>query len=266
MKLRALGCGSATCRHPLVPSSFLLQSEKSNVVFGCSAQTPAKLEAIGVDLAKIDIWAPLSARPEQILGLHEVALRVARGELPKPYLVGPEYLLKAVGLALVLPLSRGFNVIHTRSIHVNEEHLEEKIEFIPNYLGEFDRCGLVFNTAEIFITGEVELNEDWVNYHGAAARIILQACRFEAPVIEGYPQAPRLDELQTLPVYLQKKIWLYGYSNSYQEVEDPLPMIFLPQGQWIYDSDRKSKHLEKERFIRENSKRHLGNLAARVTE
>jgi hypothetical protein len=54
-------------------------------------------------------------------------------------------------------------------------------------------------------------------------------------------------------------MWLYGYADNYRDLEDPLPMLFLPQGQCAFDSNRKAKHLEKERFIRENTIRLLGN-------
>jgi hypothetical protein len=258
VKLKILGAGNTLLRHPLVHSSFLLQSEKSHTVFGCGPSVPAKLESIDIPLDSIDIWAPLSTRYDQMGGLVEVALQVLSGKIKKPYLAGPEYLLRK--LQLPKPLLSAFNVTYTRTIHVNEEHVEEHIDFVPNHLGSCDSYGLFFKSAEIFISGETELNEEWLHHYGSGSQVILHSCRLSEAAITDYAQAPTLSDLQKLPLYLQKKTWLYHYTNAYLSVEDPLPMIFLPQGQCIYDSNRKLKHLEKERFIRENSARQLGNL------
>lgn len=263
MHLKILGAGSAICRHPLITPSFLLQSDDSNIVFGCGSGVPAKLQSIGIELHKIAIWAPLSSRPEQTAGLWEIAYRVLTGEIPSPYLAGPEYLLKSIGLPLALLAA--FQVQHTRTIHVNEEHIEETVEFVPNHLGAVDSYGLVLDEAQILITGETSLNEEWLHSHGADTKIILHSCAPTDQVIEGYEQSASIQQLQKLPIYLQKKIWLYGYPNNYRDLEDPYPMLFLPQGQCAFDSTRKVKHLEKERFIRENTLRVMGNERSKLS-
>lgn len=260
MKLRALGAGSPLCRHPLVPTSFLLQSIDSSVVFGCAPGIPAKLDSIGIKLEQVDIWAPLNARPEQVGGLYEVGLLSLGGAIPKPYLAAPERLIQRLVPLFPFSLQAAFQITATRCIHINEEYVEEQIEFIPGYLGHEESYGLFLSHAEILISGETELNDEWLHRYGSGANIILHSCRVDQAAVPGMKFSPDIVELSALPVYLQKKIWLCGYPNDYQSLVDPLPMLFLPQGQWIYDSDRKAKHLEKERFIRENTKRQMGNV------
>lgn len=263
MKIRALGTGSSYSRHPLVSSSFLVQSEAAVVVFGCGAGIPAKLEAINIAPDRVDIWVPLHMGSDQIAGLEEIGHKVLSQEYSsKPYVACPAPLAAAVEERLRSRF-HGHCPLHmkpTKKIHIQEEHLEEVVTFVPNY-GTMEGYGLHFEESEIFISGDTELNDEWLHNNGSAAKLIFHACRLGGPT--GLPgQNPLPAELQELPVYLQQKIWLYGYENSYQSEIDPLPMLFLPQGAWIYDSDRKDKHLEKERFIRESSKRQIGNQRA----
>lgn len=248
MKLRALGTGSASCRHPLVTSSFLLRSEDAHVVFGCGAGVPAKLEATGIPLSQVRIWVPLSARLSQISGLEELALT---GEA-KSTLAGPGPLLtrvkEALDRALGFDSALSFTYAPSRHIKVREEHQEECIHFVENHLTQIQSVGLLFDQAEIFITGETPVNEEFIHRFGAGAQVILHQAKL-----------PEISELQLLPVYLQRKIWLYGYENAYLQAEVPLPMMFMPQGTDFYDSERKSALIDKERFLREDTKRRAGN-------
>jgi hypothetical protein len=65
--------------------------------------------------------------------------------------------------------------------------------------------------------------------------------------------------LREFPLYVQAKIWLVGYGNSYQTIEDPFPIMFMPQGTCVFDSDRKERYISKERFILNDGKRAIGN-------
>jgi hypothetical protein len=245
MKIRAIGTGSFFCRHPLVTSSFLIQSETSNVVIGCGTNIPAKLETINLHMDQIDMWIPLNAGPDQIGGLWEAAHSQRE---KKPYLVAPGALLHRI--EELLPdssiLKTSFDLKASTKISFSEEHLSETIQFEKNY-GRQPSYSLIFEEAEIFISGTTEVNDEFLHRCGMPAQIILHNCS-------------DLEALQQLPVYLQKKVWIYGYKNALLEQEDPLPMLFLPQGTCLFDSDRKEKHLDKERFIRENAKRLIGNL------
>jgi hypothetical protein len=261
MKIRALGCGGITSRHPLIPTTFLVQSEGCQVLIGCPAQAPGKMESIGLKLSDVQIIVPLSSRLDQISGLYEFAVRSIRGDIAKPHLAGSASLLEKIEAKLGFYLHKAFEVTATRKLHLVEEHTEETVELVPGYLGSEPSYGAVFEQAEVFISGEVELNDEWIHRHGAGSKLILHSCRKNEEPIQDFPQAASIPELETLPVYLQQKIWLYGYDNDYQELIDPLPMLYLPQGQTLYDSERKAKHLDKERFIRENAKRTMGNAA-----
>jgi len=262
MKLRSLGSGSSTCRHPLVPSCWLLQSAGATVVIGAPWQLAARLEAIGISLDQIDMILPLSPRGDQIGGLEEIA-HYFMGKSKKPYLVAPEKLLQKIKEriepAFLFYLKELFQVKAVSRIQVKEEHISETLSFVPNYLDlNIPSYGIRLEDAKIFITGETALNETWL-FKEMGCNAILHSCNLSAG-ITGYPGPPSLAELQTLPVYLQNKLWLYGYGNAFAEHESQIiPMLFLPQGAAVYDSARRDKILNKERYLRENAKRLLGN-------
>ena len=242
MKIRAIGTGSAFCRHPLVTSSFLIQSEGSNIVIGCGPNIPAKLETINLHMSQIDMWIPLSTFPDQTGGLWEIACAKLD---KKPYLVGLGALLTKIEETFPCNdhLSSSFDTKASTKVSFSEEHLSETIRFIPNY-GMGYSYSVLFEESEIFISGPTAVNDEFLHRWGMPAQIILHSKR---------------KELSNLPVYLQKKIWIYDYAAPDLEMEDPLPMLYLPQGTCVFDSERKEKHLEKERFIRENAKRQIGN-------
>ena len=223
-------------------------------MIGCGPGLPAKLETINLSVEQIDMWIPLYFDLGQVGGLWEVASRVKD---KKPFLVAPEKLLapiKSLFLALGdgVPLNNFFDVRGASKAIINEEHHTENLRFVPNY-GTRPSYGLSLEESEIFISGRTAINDEFLHQHGSPAEVILHSCE--------HPEAT-LDMLSALPVYIQKKTWLYGYSSPIEKMDEPLPMLFLPQGTCVYDSSRKDKHLEKERFIRENSKRVLGNQSS----
>lgn len=258
MKLRSLGTGSITCRHPLTTASFLLQAEGANIVIGCGAGIPAKLESINVDPTIIDIWVPLHTGVDQWAGLEEIAHMVQMGT-KKPFVAAPQPLIDYIS-ARMRERFGGRSVLEfkpTQRIRVAEEHHDEELVFIHNF-GTSNSFALSLEQCAVLISGSTELNEEWLHAHGSDSQVILHSCHIDNGInLPGEP--PSLEILRTLPVYIQRKIWLYGYDNTYQDVLDPIPMLFLPYGQWIYDSSRRDKHLDKERFIRENTKRQEGN-------
>jgi hypothetical protein len=260
MKIRAIGTGSAFCRHPLVTPSFLIQSESSNVLIGCGPNLPAKLETINLSIAQIDMWVLPYFGVDQVGGIFEIASKLNASH--RPYLVAPSSVLQEARSVFKLvtgkPLDNFFSLRAVKKIAINEEHFSEEVVFVDNYFGE-GSFGLYLENSQIFITGRCEFNDDFLHHYGAQAELILHECGLKENHYYGR-KTTSLTELQTLPLYLQKKLWIYGYDNSYLEVEDPIPMLFLPQGTCLFDSERKEKHLDKERFIRENSKRQIGNV------
>lgn len=257
MKIRAIGTGSSFCRHPLVTSSFLIQSEESNVLIGCGPNIPAKLETINLSIEQIDMFILLNSRMDHVGGLEEVWTKCKD---KKPFLVAPAALFPQFRENRIFdPIWESFEVRAISKVSLNEEHYSETIRFVKNYLGgQPPSYSLCFDEAEVFISGTTDLNDEFLHRNGMPAEIVLHQCITPSQTGVG----TTLQALQELPVYLQQKIWLYGYGNDYLSLEEPLPMLFLPQGTCVYDSERKDKHLEKERFIRENSKRQIGNLTA----
>lgn len=262
MRLRALGTGSYNCRHPLVPTSWLLQTDHSQIVIGIPYQLPARLAMLDIPLEKIDMFIPLSARGEQIGGLEEIA-RYFLGKPDKPFLVAPDKLMQKVKEriepAFLLYLQTMFRIKTVTKVTVREEHSSEELSFIPNYLDiSVPSYGIKFEESKVFITGETNLNETWL-FNQMDCDLILHSCVTDR-IPPGHPSPPSLTELSTLPVYLQNKIWLYGYTNNHADILEPLPMLFLPQGSTVLDTSRRDKTLLKERYIRENSRRVLGNI------
>ena len=260
MKIKILGAGSAYCKHPLVTSSFLVQTETSNIVIGVGPNIPAKLSAIGLEIDDIDMWVPLHTRAEQSGGLEEVAATATK----KPYVVAPNQVISEISKILGTSFSSAYEkkvgLKSALKIHINEEHYSEILTFIPNHFKSQQSFSVLFETAQVMISGDTALNEDFIERHGMACEVILHTCVTDSK--SSFEENAGLAELQTLPVYLQKRIWLYGYGNNYLNVEDPLPMLFIPQGHIVYDSQRKDPWIRKDKFIRDEGRRQLGNRSA----
>lgn len=236
MKLRALGTGGPFCRWPLIPACWLIQTHNSNVLINCPPQVCARLEFLGLKIDSIDMIVPLGSKVSDIGGLEEFGYRNLQKD-NKPYLACPEKLWGE--LTPKVDYLDGFQKKFVKKIGFKEEHITETLTFITNgtnygFRLEFAKilcCGGILKPDEQIITA----NED--------CQLILHANH---------------KDLTELPVYLQNRMWLFGY-DEHTEGSDPLPMLFLPQSAWIYDSDRRDKVLTKERYIRENSKRVIGN-------
>jgi len=237
MKLRALGTGNLFCRWPNIPACWLIQTHDSNVLIGCPPQAPARLEILGIPLNKIGMIVPLGASNMDIGGLDEIGA-VFADAADKPYLACPQRLLDKV--AERVSYIEGFQKRAVKKINITEEHITEAINFIPNSNGTY---GFQLEFARIYCAGHTKVNPEFLS-------------TFDCDLIL-HKEDPELTEL---PVYLQNKVWIYGY-RSPTEGSDPLPMLFMPQSAFIFDSDRRDKIMVKERYIRENSKRVIGNDA-----
>jgi hypothetical protein len=240
MKLRAIGAGSAFARWPLIAPCWLIQTHSSLVLINCPPSAPARLEALNIPLSKIDMILPLAASVSAIGGLDEMGHH-ALMEKRCPYLAGPTSLLRRISEKI--DNNAGFQHKYVQKVGFKEEHLTETFNFVDNMQGSY---GFRLETAKVFCSGSARVDEDWL-FKNMDCDILLHEER---------------EELQALPVYMQNKIWVYGYSKP-PDGTDPLPMLYLPQGSWVYDSDRRDKVMAKERYIRENSKRTLGNESSK---
>lgn len=236
MKLRALGTGHAYSRWPLIPPCWLIQTHKSFVLINCPPSAGARLELLGVPLSSVDMVIALGSSITQIGGLDELT-HANQARPSRPYLSAPAALLAQIREKIDRP--EGFDFKAVTKVGFKEEHLTETLTFVNNYSGSY---GFRLEQAKVFCSGSASVNEDWI-FKNLDCDILLHDDRVE---------------LLDLPVYLQNKIWIYGYQKQ-PEGTDPLPMLYMPQGSWIYDSDRRDKVMAKERYIRENSKRVIGN-------
>lgn len=215
------------------------------------------LERYGYSLDDLAMVVLLSPQADQIAGLTELCARF-RGSKKKPILVSPAKLVEVIRPQLEQELgfflSESFDVKSVVKMHIKEEYFSETISFVPNFLDpRVPSYGLRFDSAKIFISGETQLNEDWL-FKEMGSDLILHCCSTK------YLESSRgaaLEDIKGLPLYLQNKMWLYGYEVEEREAEQPFPMMFLPPGALVFDSERRDKILSKERFIRENTKKQV---------
>lgn len=257
MKIRAVGTGSKFCRHPLVPTSFAVMSNKDLILVGAPWPVVPALERYGYELDTLAMVILLSPQSDQTAGLVELCARF-RGSEKKPILLAPAKVLEAVRPQLEQELGffldEAFDVKSVVRFHIKEEYFSETITFVPNFMDpRVPSYGLRFESAKIFLSGETSLNEDWL-FKEMGCELILHCC--STKYLSSSRGSP-LDELKNLPLYLQNKMWLYGYEAEERDAEQPFPMMFLPPGAWVFDSERRDKILSKERFIRENSKKQV---------
>lgn len=257
MKIRAVGTGAKFCRHPLTPASWLVVSNTDLTLVGAPWNIVPTLHRYGHDITKIAVIMILSPHMDQVAGLVELAA-IFKEIKKKPSLVAPAKLLQLirdkVEPELGFFLDEAFNLKAVTKVMIKEEYFSESISFVANYMHPYlPSYGLRFETAKVFLSGETKLNEDWL-YKEMSCDLILHACNTLGNTIGA---APSLKEIEELPMYLQSKIWLYGYEVQTKENVQPFPMMFVPPGAWVFDSERRDKLLSKERFIRENSKKQL---------
>jgi len=257
VKIRAIGTGSKFCRHPLVPASWLIISGEDLTLVGAPWSVVPTLERYGYAIEKLAVITLLSPHVDQIAGLLELA-GIFRHAKKKPILAAPGQLLSLVRTKLEgelgFYLDDAFDVKTIARLHIKEEYYSESISFVSNFLDpRIPSYGMRFENAKVFISGETQLNEDWL-FKEMGCEAILHSCTTTKASLG---KSPALEELKDLPTYLQSKMWLYGYEVDTKDAEQPFPMMFLPPGSWIFDSERRDKLLSKERFIRENSRKQV---------
>jgi hypothetical protein len=240
MKIRLIGSGSPYCRHPLVPVSLLVQtSDGGNLVVNCPPQISSKLESIAMSLSDIDVWLLTSAGVSWSGGIEEVC----NTQLTKSTVLAAAPSLMPTLREKYAP-SRGSNKkvseVSSPKVRLEDDHFEEKISY--------DQSGVVFESSSVALT----------DIHGIAKFADCQTILCN--VMNGTTDmSVEFDYLREFPLYIQAKIWLVGYGNTYQTIEDPLPIMFMPQGTCVFDSERKERHISKERFIASEGKRLVGN-------
>jgi hypothetical protein len=255
MKLRAIGTGSKFCKHPLTPSSFLVISDQKLTLIGAPVSSTTALEKYGYDLDNLSVITFLSPHIDQIGGIIELA-HIFKNKKKKPILSAPAKLLEKVRERiepeLGFFLNESFDVKSSVKIHIKEEFFTETIVFVPSFINpSIPSFAVRLESAKIFITGETAINEDWL-FKEVGNDLILHSCRSTK---SSGGVSPFVSEIQELPVYLQTKIWVYGYDISSKDLEQPFPMMYLPPGSWVFDSERRDRLLSKDRFIRENSRK-----------
>jgi len=232
----------------------LIISGKTLTLVGAPWAAMPALERYGYSIEAVAVIMVLSSNYDQIAGLLEIAAYSTKKK--KPTLAVPAKLIGMIRSKLEEELGsfleEYFDVKIIAKLHIKEEYHTEIISFVPNFMDpRLPSYGLKFENAKVFISGETKLNESWL-FREMDCSIILHSCGTTRN-----NRSAAVAEIQELPGYLQNKIWLYGYDSDAKNLEQPFPMLYLPPGSWIYDSERRDKILSKERFIRENSRKQV---------
>lgn len=256
MKIRAIGTGSPNVKHPLIPSCLVVQSDEDIWMVGCPWPALSALERYSYDVNKLSLITFQTDRMDQISGICALA-PLTRIRQEKPIMAAPSALIdsikKKIEPELGFPLDEAFDIKRIQKMTIKEEYYQETIVFVRSTDDRHLSYGLRFENAGLFVTGETELNEDWL-FKEMASEIILHTCKTTAHTVS---RAPMVEQLSELPLYLQNKIWLTGYEPDTREAEQPFPMMFLPAGAALFDSTRRDKLMNKSRLIREHTKKQI---------
>jgi hypothetical protein len=250
VKIRAIGTGSiftSQCKNPLMAPCFVVYSDDSHICIGAPATLPAKLNELDI-LDKISMITLLSPNPDQTAGLFEFA-HLYKKMKKKILLAAPKAVIEEVVHNFErdtgLRAADVFEIKAVTKIIINEEHFSDTLVFVTNY--SKNSYAVKFEKARVFITGAAKLNEDWIHKHIDYDVILHQIddSGTEATL------CPEIEAIKAVPLYVQKRIWLYGYRHS-PDAQHPLPMMLLPPFAWVFNSERKEKLISKERMISEN--------------
>lgn len=256
MRLRALGTGSKFCKPPLSPPSFVVETGSDIVLIGTPWNIMTTLSAYSYDVTKVSMVIIQNPMIDHIAGLVDLAWHV-KDSSKKPMLAAPADLVaelyRRLALDIGVHLHDVFDIKTVTKVMIKEEFFSETIVFVPSYTPHMlPSYALRFESAEIFLTGEAMLNEDWL-YKEMSSEIILHMCR-TTKTAPGC--SPTVQDIGDMPTYLLSKIWLYGYEVGTKEQEQPFPMLYLPRGAVVFDSSRRDKLLSKSRYINENSRKY----------
>lgn len=238
MIFRNIGAGPQHARYPQAPPVFIIQSEDELIVVGCPPQLSWALEKFGLSLDKVSMILPLDSSISQFGGLDELGA-FFKDRKKKPILACPSDLLSRILGRIEYPSS--FDCKAITKVSIKEKYFTETISFVPNYR-DSTSFGFRLEESKIFVSGRCPVNEDWL-FKEMNCDLILH-----------YDEEALVD----LPIYLQNKIWIYGYQGPFEKGSDPIPMLYLSQGTIVYDSDRKHKLIDKNRHIKEATAKLLG--------
>lgn len=238
MIVRNIGSGPQFARYPQAPPIFIIQTGSEVIAIGCPPQLSWAMEKYGLKLDQLTMVLVLDSSISQIGGLDEVGAYF-RDKKNKPCLLCPSDLMGRVLGRIEYPTS--FKPKTVTKFHIKEKYSCETITFVQNYR-DLTSYGFRMEESKIFVSGRCPVNEDWL-YREMGCDVILHHDAVE---------------LTDLPIYLQNKIWIYGYEGPFEKGSDPIPMLYLPQGTIIYDSERKHKLIDKNRHIKEAAQKLLG--------
>jgi ribonuclease BN (tRNA processing enzyme) len=241
MKITALGAGSAFSRPPLYNASLLVQTKsKKRFIVDCGSTAPMGVENFGLGIKDLDGIFITHIHMDHMGGLEEVAFKnmylFNRHRVP---LIAPKAVMKGIEKRLMPALSKD----ESGKLEMNDYFKVKPVEpnrtyklgdvsykFIPvEHVQAFPSYAMYFKTAQrrIFFSADALFDAKLITRMAAISDVIIH----DAQLFKGGVHCS-LEELQTLPLAIRKKILCHHYGNAYKKF-NPSPMKWLRQGQVI---------------------------------
>jgi len=241
MKIKAIGTGSAFARPPLFNASLLVTTGKEKYVVDCGCNVPYALEKVArQNLKDVDGVLITHVHMDHIGGLEEWAFKnmYVYGKA-RPMLMAPAVVLRDLQKRLMPALWKD----HTGKLELKDYFRIKEVEpdksyklgecsvtFIPvKHVPAFPSFGLYFKHPKkrVFFSADAIFDANLIEKMAAISDIII----YDTQLFTGGVHAS-LEELQTLPKEMKKKIFCHHYGNNFRQFR-PAPMRWLKQGQVI---------------------------------
>lgn len=235
MRISSLGVGTPYCTYPGYPEGFIIRADSDDVVVNCPLRGLEALAKFRKDPLDIDMWVVTDCSINMISGLERVA-KMALYAGVKPLLAVPQSLADALSLSLAPslpgPLSRYFTVHVSSGIEIREKcGFKETIRLIPHKGTEKVRSyGLVFESAEVFISGRGQFDANWVRYHAEGCRALLLNMCMDEP-----NWSDQFQKVATDLSDVRDRVRWYGFSKR-RTFEDRQVATYLYPNEPIFDS------------------------------
>ncbi len=241
MKIKALGTGSAFARPPLYNASLLIETKaQKRFLVDCGNSVPLGLDKAGLGPKDLDGILITHIHLDHIGGLEEIAFKnmyMLGGH--KTPLIAPKAVIEGLKKRLMPALWRD----HTGRLTLEDYFQVKAVDpdksyklgdfsytFIPvKHVLAFPSYAIYFKTPRrrTFFSADAMFDAELITRMAKISDVII----YDTQLFTGGVHCS-LEELQTLPKEIKKKILCHHYGNNYKQFK-PAPMKWLKQGQVI---------------------------------